>query len=44
MKSLALDTACTALSPYDSGKGLSATNPNLRSYATAERQNFHIVL
>ena len=22
--------------------GLSATNPNLRSYATAERQNFHI--
>ena len=27
---------------YDLGKGLSATNPNLRSYATAERQNFHI--
>src|SRR6202048_2245058 len=26
----------------DLGKGLSATNPNLRSYATAERQNFHI--
>src|SRR5947199_862566 len=25
---------------YDLGKGLSATNPNLRSYATAERQNF----
>ena len=24
------------------GQGLSATNPNLRSYATAERQNFHI--
>jgi len=27
---------------YDLGKGLSATNPNLRSYATAERQNYHI--
>src|SRR6266851_7422938 len=27
---------------YDLGKGFSATNPNLRSYATAERQNFHI--
>ena len=27
---------------YDLSKGLSATNPNLRSYATAERQNFHI--
>src|SRR5437660_12141597 len=27
---------------YDLGKGLSATNPNLRSYATSERQNFHI--
>jgi hypothetical protein len=27
---------------YDLGKGLSATNPNLRSYATAERQNFRI--
>src|SRR5882724_6573192 len=27
---------------YDLGLGLSATNPNLRSYATAERQNFHI--
>ena len=27
---------------YDLGKGLSATNPNLRSYATAEAQNFHI--
>jgi hypothetical protein len=27
---------------YDLGKGLSATNPHLRSYATAERQNFHI--
>ena len=27
---------------YDLGRGLSATNPNLRSYATAERQNFHI--
>jgi Taurine catabolism dioxygenase TauD, TfdA family len=27
---------------YDLGKGLSATNPDLRSYATAERQNFHI--
>jgi Taurine catabolism dioxygenase TauD, TfdA family len=26
---------------YDLG-GLSATNPNLRGYATAERQNFHI--
>jgi TfdA family taurine catabolism dioxygenase TauD len=26
----------------DLGRGLSATNPNLRSYATAERQNFHI--
>ena len=25
-----------------SRQGLSATNPNLRSYATAERQNFHI--
>src|SRR5882762_1136758 len=27
---------------YDLGRGLSATNPNLRSYTTAERQNFHI--
>jgi hypothetical protein len=27
---------------YDLGQGLSATNPNLRSYATNERQNFHI--
>lgn len=27
---------------YDLEQGLSATNPNLRSYATAERQNFHI--
>ena len=27
---------------FDLGQGLSATNPNLRSYATAERQNFHI--
>ena len=27
---------------YDLGQGLSAENPNLRSYATAERQNFHI--
>ena len=27
---------------YDLGQGLSATNPNIRSYATAERQNFHI--
>jgi hypothetical protein len=27
---------------YDLGKGLSAINPHLRSYATAERQNFHI--
>jgi hypothetical protein len=27
---------------YDLGQGLSATNPNLRSYATAEGQNFHI--
>ena len=27
---------------YDLVKGLGATNPNLRSYATAERQNFHI--
>ena len=27
---------------YDLGKGLSATNPHLRSYATTERQNFHI--
>ena len=27
---------------YDFAGGLSATNPNLRSYATAERQNFHI--
>ena len=27
---------------YDLGQGLSATNPNLRSYATAERQGFHI--
>jgi hypothetical protein len=27
---------------HDLGKGLSATNPNLRSYATSERQNFHI--
>src|SRR5690348_9674141 len=27
---------------YDLGQGKSATNPNLRSYATNERQNFHI--
>ncbi len=27
---------------YDLEQGLSATNPHLRSYATAERQNFHI--
>jgi Taurine catabolism dioxygenase TauD, TfdA family len=27
---------------YDLGQGLSATNPHLRSYATAEGQNFHI--
>lgn len=27
---------------YDLEQGLSATNPNLRSYATNERQNFHI--
>ena len=27
---------------YDLGQGLSATNPNLRGYATAEGQNFHI--
>jgi hypothetical protein len=27
---------------YDLGQGRSETNPNLRSYATAERQNFHI--
>ena len=27
---------------YDLGQGLSATNPHIRSYATAERQNFHI--
>jgi hypothetical protein len=27
---------------YDLGQGLSATNPNLRSYATAEGQKFHI--
>src|SRR5712671_621689 len=27
---------------YDLGVGLSATDPNLRSYATAERQRFHI--
>jgi Taurine catabolism dioxygenase TauD, TfdA family len=27
---------------YDLGQGLSATNPNIRSYATAERQKFHI--
>jgi Taurine catabolism dioxygenase TauD, TfdA family len=27
---------------YDLGIGLSETNPNLRSYATAERQRFHI--
>jgi hypothetical protein len=27
---------------YDLGQGLSATNPNLRSYATAEGQNYHI--
>ena len=27
---------------YDLGQGLSATNPNLRSYATNEQQNFHI--
>jgi len=27
---------------YDLGAGLSETDPNLRSYATAERQRFHI--
>lgn len=27
---------------YDLGQGLSATNPNLRSYATNEGQHFHI--
>lgn len=27
---------------YDLRQGLSATNPHLRSYATSERQNFHI--
>lgn len=27
---------------YDLGLGLSATNPNIRSYATAEEQKFHI--
>jgi Taurine catabolism dioxygenase TauD, TfdA family len=27
---------------YDLGEGLTATNPNIRGYATAERQNFHI--
>jgi hypothetical protein len=27
---------------YDLGHGLSASNPNLRSYATAEGQNYHI--
>jgi len=27
---------------YDLGTGLSETDPNLRSYATAERQRFHI--
>ena len=27
---------------YDLGKGLSETNPTIRSYATAERQRFHI--
>jgi hypothetical protein len=27
---------------YDLGQGLSATNPHIRSYATAERQHFHI--
>jgi hypothetical protein len=27
---------------YDLGQGLSASNPNLRSYATAEGQNYHI--
>src|SRR5919112_5254535 len=27
---------------YDLGQGLSAENPHIRSYATAERQNFHI--
>jgi hypothetical protein len=27
---------------YDLGQGLSAANPNLRSYATAEGQNYHI--
>src|SRR5258708_7462871 len=27
---------------YDLGQGLSATNPHLRSYATAEGQKFHI--
>jgi hypothetical protein len=27
---------------YDLGQGRSETNPNIRSYATAERQNFHI--
>ena len=27
---------------YDLGEGLTATNPNIRGYATAEQQNFHI--
>ena len=27
---------------YDLGEGLTAINPNIRGYATAERQNFHI--
>ena len=27
---------------YDLGAGLTTTNPSLRGYATAERQNFHI--
>jgi hypothetical protein len=27
---------------YDLDQGLTATNPNIRGYATAERQNFHI--
>ena len=27
---------------YDLGEGLTETNPNIRGYATAERQNFHI--
>ena len=27
---------------YDLGEGLTTTNPNIRGYTTAERQNFHI--